>query len=437
MSIIQIPVAANATEQQETANQTPEAMQGSLDYDKARQIINAHLDDLDSSLHNNINKQLHSNPETAYKEFFAHDTITAYLEEQGFAVRRHTYGLDTSFEAEIGSGGRQVVVCAEYDALPDIGHACGHNLIATSSIAAFLGAARALVDLKIPGRLRILGTPAEEGGGGKAKLIDAGAFNPPKDIAAAIMAHPTAAHQGGSGNGASGIAGFKLIASHKFRVEFRGKSAHAAGEPWKGVNALDAAVAAYSSVALLRQQIQPDERVHGVIEVGGTVPNVITDYTRMNWNVRSPTIDRADALLKRVKACLEAGAAATGCEINYIVAPTYMNLRANDTLCKIYVEDMAAIGQTIQLHQAKPFNASTDMGNVSYVVPSFHGAFVIPTSPDVAGHNPKFAAAAATHEAHKAALTCAKGMAMLAVRVLVDDTIASQAREDFESPDED
>lgn len=113
-----------------------------------------------------------------------------------------------------------------------------------------------------------------------------------------------------------------------------------------------------------------------------------------------------------------------------------MNLRANDTLCKAYVEDMAAIGQTIQLHQAKPFNASTDMGNVSYHVPSFHGAFVIPTSPDVAGHNPKFAAAAATDEAHKAALTCAKGMAMLAVRVLVDDTIASQARADFGSPDE-
>ncbi|UQC73364.1 metal-dependent amidase/aminoacylase/carboxypeptidase [Colletotrichum lupini] len=436
MSIIQTPVAANAAGEQQSANPGPKRVQGAFDFEQARKIINAHLDDLDSSLHNDVNKQLHANPETAYKEFFAHDTLTAYLEKQGFSVKKHTYGLETSFEAEIGSGGRQVVVCAEYDALPDIGHACGHNLIATSSIAAFLGAARTLVDLKIPGRLRILGTPAEEGGGGKAKLIDAGAFNPPEDIAAAIMAHPTAAHQGGSGDGSSGLAGFKLIASHKFRVEFRGKPAHAAGEPWKGLNALDAAVAAYNNVALLRQQIQSDERVHGVIEVGGTVPNVITDYTRMNWNVRSPTIERADALLNRVKACLEAGAAATGCEINYIVAPTYMNLRANNTLCKTYVEDMAAIGQTIQLHQAKPFNASTDMGNVSYHVPSFHGAFVIPTSPDVAGHNPKFAAAAATDEAHKAALMCAKGMAMLAVRVLVDDDIASQARADFGSPDE-
>ncbi|KAF6824584.1 aminoacylase 1-like 2 [Colletotrichum plurivorum] len=432
MSIIEIP--APAAEQ--TTNHASAAVSQGFDLEKARSIINSHLDELTSSLHNDINKTLHANPETAYKEFFAHETITNYLEKQGFTVKRHTYGLETSFEAEIGSGGRQVVVCAEYDALPDIGHACGHNLIATSSIAAFLGAARALSDLKIPGRLRILGTPAEEGGGGKAKLIDAGAFNPASDVAAAIMAHPTAAHQGGSGDGSSGLAGFKLIASHKFRVEFRGKTAHAAGEPWKGLNALDAAVAAYNNVALLRQQIQSDERIHGVIEVGGTVPNVITDYTRMNWNVRSPTIDRADTLLARVKACLEAGAAATGCEINYIVAPTYMNLRANDALCKAYVQDMAAIGETIQLHQAKPFNASTDMGNVSHLVPSFHGAFVIPTSPDVAGHNPKFAAAAGADEAHDAAIKCAKGMAMLAVRVLVDEALAAGARRDFETPDQ-
>ncbi|TDZ15337.1 Peptidase M20 domain-containing protein 2 [Colletotrichum orbiculare MAFF 240422] len=433
MSIIQIPAAAPASE--EATNQKSAAAQG-FDLEKARGIINSHLDGLDSSLHADINRTLHANPETAYKEFFAHETITTYLEKQGFTVKRHTYGLDTSFEADMGSGGRQVVVCAEYDALPDIGHACGHNLIATSSMAAFLGAAEALRELGIPGRLRILGTPAEEGGGGKAKLIDAGAFDPPGDIAAAVMAHPTAAHQGGSGDGSAGLAGFKLIASHKFRVEFRGRTAHAAGEPWKGLNALDAAVAAYSNVALLRQQIQPDERIHGVIEVGGTVPNVITDYTRMNWNVRSPTIDRADALLKRTKACLEAGAAATGCDFNYIVAPTYMNLRANDTLCRAYVEDMAAIGQTIRLHQAKPFNASTDMGNVSHLVPSFHGAFVVPTSPDVAGHNPKFAAAAGTDEAHSAAMKCAKGMAMLAIRVLADDAIATGARRDFAKPDE-
>ncbi|KAK2041110.1 hypothetical protein LZ31DRAFT_597494 [Colletotrichum somersetense] len=319
MSIAYLPGAALIDEQ--GSKQTPELLQGSLNIEKARGIINSELDELNSSLHNEINKVLHANPETVCKEFFAHDTITNYLEMHGFTVKRHAYGLETSFEAEIGSGRRQVVVCAEYDALPEIGHACSHNLIATSSVAAFLGASRVLSTLKAPGRLRILGTPAEEGGGGKAKLIDAGTFSPPEDIAAAIMAHPIRA-----------------------------------------------------AVEMDPQQIQSDERIHGVIEVGGTVTNVITDYTRMTWNVRSPTIDRADDLLERVKACLEAGAAATGCNINYVVSPTYMNLRANDTLCKMYVEEMEAIGETIQLHQAKPFNVSTDMGNVSHLVPSFHGA---------------------------------------------------------------
>ncbi|KAH7133804.1 metal-dependent amidase/aminoacylase/carboxypeptidase [Dactylonectria macrodidyma] len=404
--------------------------------DAARVIVGDTIDQLSPSLHNDINKFLHANPETAYQEVQAHDTLTSYLEKQGFEVKKKTYGLDTSFEAEIGEGGRLVVFCAEYDALPGIGHACGHNLIATSSLAAFLGAARAITELKIPGRLRILGTPAEEGGGGKSKLIDVGAFNPPEDVAAAIMAHPIAAHQIGADGETSGLAGFKLIASHKLRVEFRGKTAHAAGEPWNGVNALDAAVAAYNNVALLRQQIQPDERIHGVIEAGGTVPNVITEYTRMNWNIRSPTMKRCNDLLRRVKACFEAGAAATGCSINYIPSPTYMNLRVNETLCKTYVNEMASIGQKVMLRQTKNFNASTDMGNVSHLVPSFHGAFAIPASADISAHNPGFAAAAGTDEAHAAAITCARGMATLAIRVLVEDGTASGARGDFEREDE-
>ncbi|KAF7546845.1 hypothetical protein G7Z17_g8143 [Cylindrodendrum hubeiense] len=402
----------------------------------ARSIISNNIDELSLSLHENINSFLHANPETAYQEFLAHDTLTSYLEEQGFKVKKQTYGLETSFEAEIGEGGRLVIFCAEYDALPGIGHACGHNLIATSSLAAFLGAARALTELKIPGRIRILGTPAEEGGGGKAKLIDAGAFNPPESIAAAIMAHPVAAHQIGSSGEFSGLAGFKLIASHKLRVEFRGKPAHAAGEPWNGVNALDAAVAAYNNVALLRQQIQPDERIHGVIEAGGTVPNVITEYTRMNWNIRSPTMKRCNDLLRRVKACFEAGAAATGCSISYIPSPTYMNLRANETLCTAYVDEMATLGENVMLQQTKGFNASTDMGNVSHLVPSFHGAFAIPVSPDISSHNPGFTAAAGTDEAHAAAIKCAKGMASLAIRVIVEESVASGARNDFGLEDE-
>lgn len=287
------------------------------DITDARSVIGETLDKFNWDL-KLLNIDIHGHPETAFQEVYAHDAITKFLETLGYMVQRSTYGLATSFEVEVGSSGRLVVFCAEYDALPQIGHGCGHNLIATSSIAAFLGAAEALKRSGRPGRLRLLGTPAEEAGGGKARLIDAGAF--PKDISAAIMAHPVCARQifNEPFSGHTGLAALKFIATHMFKTEFRGKSAHAAGEPWNGVNAFDAAVAAYNNVALLRQHIQPEDRIHAVMEVGGTVANVIPDYTRMSWMIRSPTIERSTKLLERVKKCIESGATASGCELNYI-----------------------------------------------------------------------------------------------------------------------
>ncbi|KAG4412508.1 hypothetical protein IFR04_014364 [Cadophora malorum] len=376
-----------------------------------------------------LNRHIHVNPEIGYEEFIAYETLTNFLKKHDYTIKEHAYGLETSFEAECGAGGSLVVICAEYDALPNIGHACGHNLIATSSIAAFLGLSKAVLGLDIVGRVRILGTPAEEGGGGKVKLLEAGAF---KDtISAAIMAHPMASHSYKDGH--SGLAGFKLIASHKLRIEFRGKPAHAGAEPYNGLNALDAAVSAYTNISMLRQQIRPDERIHGVIEQGGTVPNVITEFTRMNFNIRSPTIQRANELLARVKLCFEAAALATGCSVSYIYAPTYMDLRANDALCRQYVEDMADLGERIKFKEDIPATASTDMGNVSYAVPAFHGGFAIPAPDNVTGHNPSFAAAAGTDAAHESAIRCAKGMAVLGYRVLTDSKLADAARLDFET----
>lgn len=280
---------------------------------KARAIVNSKLDELSPGLHQ-VNKTLHANPELAYKEFIAHDTITAYLEKLGFKVNKSAWGLATSFDASIGSGDKQVIFCAEYDALPGIGHACGHNLIATSSIGAFLGAAAAMSSLDIGGRIRLLGTPAEEAGGGKQDLIDAGAFNPPESVLAAIMAHPMPKSHVSSDD-YSGLAGMKLIACQGAHVEFKGRTAHAAGEPWNGVNALDGAVAAYNNVSLMRQQMHTEDRVHGIFEVGGTVPNVIPDYTRMNWAIRSPTAAGCNKLMERVTKCWEAGASAAACEM--------------------------------------------------------------------------------------------------------------------------
>lgn len=293
------------------------SVQVSSHVEEVRRTVNAAIDAAGDALRA-LNKDIHDHPETAYQEVHAHDALCTFLESQGFSVTRHAYGLETAFEASIGStaaGAREIVYCAEYDALPGIGHSCGHNLIATASMAAFLGAAKAQQELGFDGRIRILGTPAEEGGGGKIKLLEAGAI--PASTAAAIMAHPVAGHMAKI-PGASGLAGFKLICSHKFRVEFTGRTAHAGAQPWDGINALDAAVAAYTNVSMLRQQIRPDERVHGVIEDGGRVPNVIPQYTRMAWNVRAPKVKAANALRERVDACFHAAAAATGCKVNIV-----------------------------------------------------------------------------------------------------------------------
>lgn len=306
-----------------------------IDMESARQLVNAHIDQVGQELYEQVNKVLHANPETCYKEFIAHQTLTSFLQKKGYNVKSSTYGLETSFEAVLGEGGRQVVFCAEYDALPNIGHGCGHNLIATSSVAAFLGAASALSALGMTGRLRILGTPAEEGGGGKEKLIQAGAFDPPEDIAAAMMVHPMSRSMISSAAfDTSGMAGFKCSATIQHRVEYRGTTAHAATEPWKGVNALDAAVSAYNNAALLRQHIRPDERIHAIIEEGGTVQNIITSYSRMSWNVRSATIGRAEVLWERVKKCIESGAEATGCTVNYIPSVSlFVPLKRTVRLC--------------------------------------------------------------------------------------------------------
>lgn len=284
----------------------------SRDIQHQRDTVASHINRANEALWH-LNKAIHLHPELCFEEVFAHATLTAFLKSQGFQVQCHAYGLNTAFMAETGHGGRLVIICAEYDALPGIGHGCGHNLIATSSVAAFVGASKTLLELGIAGRVRILGTPAEEGGGGKIKLINAAAFA--EDVAAAIMCHPIPLEQ--IKDGWSGTAGFRTVASRRFKVEFHGKNAHAGQEPWNGVNALDAAVGAYTTTSMLRQQVRPDERIQAIIEHGGTASNIIPDYTRMSWGLRGPSIMHVDALADRVKACIQSAATATGCSVTH------------------------------------------------------------------------------------------------------------------------
>ncbi|KAJ5657297.1 uncharacterized protein N7484_000946 [Penicillium longicatenatum] len=393
-----------------------------------RASVDAALEALNDSLRK-LNHEIWSNPELAYQEHRAHDTICDFLEQQGFTVTRHAYGLDTSFEALSGSGGRLINFNAEYDALPDIGHACGHNLIATSSIAAFLALSFALKKYGVPGRAKLLGTPAEENGGGKAKLIDAGAY---KDVDICLMAH------GGSQTffpdkpEIVGVAGTLMNARKNIHCEFSGKSAHAGGNPWAGVNALDALVASYNNVAVLRQQLMPDQRVHVAFTDVPKVANVIPAYTKAFWQVRSPTLKGLNTLVAKVRNCIEAGALATGCQVTISEDELYTDVRLNDTLCERYKVHMDSYNRNVMKRDDKVLTASSDIGNVSYVVPTLHTMFGIPTEGNSFPHHPTFTAAAGTDAAHAEAIIVGKSLALIGYDMATNSEMYETARRQWQ-----
>ncbi|KXJ85643.1 hypothetical protein Micbo1qcDRAFT_198743 [Microdochium bolleyi] len=411
--------------------------------DDVRQVLDAFLASLDKELRD-INHKIHSNPELGYEEHKAHDNIVALLRTQpDVRVTPHAYGLDTSFEAEYsnstaGSPGRLVVFNVEYDALPGIGHACGHNIIATGSLAAFLATVALLrANPSVPGRVRALGTPAEEGGGGKVKLIDAGAF---EGVDACMMTHPAAGVMyNAADRGAHGIPYGTSVASAKFRAIFTGRTAHAAAAPQDGINALDAAVLAYNGISMLRQQILPYERIHGIIMEGGEKANVIPSRARLDYNVRSKTLVQTKALQRRVEKCFEGAAVATGCGIEFEPLNDYAEVVPNRALCKAYSDFMASIGLPQRPFEhdnedavPQPGSYSTDQGNVTQLVPGFHPVYRIPADNGASNHTKEFTAAAITDEAYELTLATAKGMAATGWRVLADDQFAAKMKKEFE-----
>src|SRR3954470_11549519 len=251
-----------------------------------------------------LSHDIHAHPELSFEEHHAHDVLTAALERDGIDVTRSSHGLDTAFDARVGTEGPEIAICCEYDALPGIGHACGHNIIATAGLGAGLAAA-ALAE-EAGGRVRILGTPAEEGGAGKVYMADEGAFDGGD---AAMMVHPASAD----------LLYMGAIAAATYDVEWFGEAAHAAAQPWRGRNALDAAALGYVNVSALRQHIEPWERIHGVFREGGDKPNIVPEHTVMEWMGRSPTIESLEPLQTRVEAAWEAGASATGCRCEHRV----------------------------------------------------------------------------------------------------------------------
>jgi amidohydrolase len=359
-----------------------------------------------------VSHQIHAHPELGFDETFAHQVLTDVLHDEGLAPTRHAYGLDTAFVAEAGTTGPLVAVVCEYDALPDIGHACGHNIIAAAGLGAGLAAA-ALAD-ELGGRVRILGTPAEEGGGGKVHMIAEGAFD---GVDAALMVHPAGAD----------LRSMDAIAVRQLEVAYRGQAAHAAAAPHRGRNALDGAVLGYVNVAALRQHIRADERVHGVITHGGDKPNIVPHRAAAEWYVRAGTLERLDQLSERVVACLQAGAHAAGVDAELTWrAPSFADLRNNTPLLDLFADNAAAVGRTLlDPAQVSGVMGSTDMGNVSYVVPSIH-PMLKAAPPAVAIHTPDFTSYAGGPEGDQAVIDGAKAMAMTIIDLwLQPDALAA------------
>ncbi|CZR56134.1 related to amidohydrolase AmhX [Phialocephala subalpina] len=386
--------------------------------------INSRIEDLKA-----LNHHIHSNPELCFKEFKAHDAIVAFLRKLNVVVTPHAYSIETSFEAEYGSGGRVVVFNAEYDALPEIGHACGHNLIAISSIAGFLAVVAVLQKTGAPGRVRLLGTPAEEGGGGKVLLIANGAY---KSVDACLMAHPSPLHVN-YGKEFNGDVYRPHVACENLQVSFEGKTAHAAFAPWQGVNALDAVVLGYNAVSMLRQQMKPTNRVHGIISHGGLAANIIPNYGRVEYEVRAESVAETSELKKQVMNCFLGASTATSCKMEVSSGPTYADLVPNKTLSTLFKDEMARIGLPMMcdLDTKEYVGGATDQGNVSYIVPSIHPIYGIKADEGFFNHTVGFTAAAITEDAFLRTIQVARGMAMSAWKMLSDDRLAEIVQKEF------
>ncbi|HEV8296909.1 MAG TPA: amidohydrolase [Acidimicrobiales bacterium] len=353
-----------------------------------------------------VSHEIHAHPELGFEEHTAHALLSDALEREGLAITRSAYDLPTAFDARAGSHGPTVAVLCEYDALPGLGHGCGHNIIAAAGLGAGLAVA-GLAD-ELGGRLAVLGTPAEEGGGGKVFMLERGAF---AGVDAAMMVHPAGAE----------LRTMRTLAIHQLRTRYDGRAAHAAAAPWAGANALDAAVLGYVNVAALRQHIRADERVHGIFTEAGDRPNIVPDHAASHWYVRSGTRASLQDLKARVLTCLEAGAAAAGCAMHHEwVEPPYDDMVDNVPLIDLYSTNARLVGRApVEATPERVVTGSTDMGNVSHAVPSIHP--MVQAAPEgVAIHTAEFARHARSELGDRAVIDGAKMLALTVVDLWLD-----------------
>jgi amidohydrolase len=376
------------------------------DTDGAKQSAESAIDAaLDSLIE--LSHRIHAHPELSYEEEQAARWTASALSDGGFTVSEGVGDLPTAFSAEFGSGPLVVAVCAEYDALPDVGHACGHNIIAASAVGAGLGLAAVADDLGLT--VRVVGTPAEEGGGGKILLLERGVFD---GVHAAMMVHPWPTER---------LAAACLAVSH-FDVHYAGKAAHASAAPWEGVNAADAMTIAQVSLGLLRQQLRLGDQFHGVVTEGGSAANIIPAAVSARYMCRALTLQNLETLEPKVRACFEAGSTATGASVRYEeLAPVYSHMESDLGLLGAYRVNAESLGRqfTLDDERAPLPTLSTDMANISLAIPTIHPLIALESGGAV-NHQPEFAAACVTESADAALRDGALAMAWTVVDAATD-----------------
>ena len=363
-----------------------------------------------------VSHTLHRRPELAFKEFEGCKTLTTYLQSKNFQVKSGIAGLETAFEAVYGEGSPDIAILAEYDALPDLGHACGHNIIGAAAAGA--GVAAQLAVDTFGGRIRVIGTPGEEGGGGKIDMAAKGIFDP---LDAVLMVHP----------GRRNVGMPRILAAVMLKVAYFGREAHASAAPEEGINALDALLTAFSTINALRQHIKDSARIHGVITDGGQVPNVVPAHSAASFIVRAGTNDYLEVLKDKVLDCFKAGATATGARLEYEWAEKqYAAMQANQPLVELFCRNMGTLGRSYCLGDPDERFGSTDMGNVSLAAPAMHPTVSVTDGREEV-HTQQFCQAAAAPEGDRALTDSAKAMAMTVADLLGDADCLKAVREAF------
>ncbi|HEY8542682.1 MAG TPA: M20 family metallopeptidase [Pseudothermotoga sp.] len=363
-----------------------------------------------------IAKTIFQIAELSHQEFRSSKLLADFLQENGFSVERKTGGLETAFTATAGRGKPKIALLAEYDALPAIGHACGHNMIGTMSCGAAVGLKKAFQDL--PFTLVVVGCPAEEHGAGKKELIKAGVF---KDVDVAMMIHP-----------ASMSTGFDIAyAIRRFKIEFFGKSAHAAADPAKGINALDAMVLLFSSIGLLRQQLPEKVRIHGIITNGGQSFNTIPEYTSAEIGLRALRIEEVDFLEQKLRSLVQEACNMTGCTSNITVEEEMPEVYVNVPLAKTLEENYKFVGEKIAARTYEQGVGSTDMGAVTQIVPAIHAYINITGDKIIPTHTKEFAEASNSEYGYNAMIRATKALALTVFDLVNNSNLLEQVKEYF------